>query len=55
LLLDEPDNHLDLDTVSVLEQALKQYTGALIVVSHSKDFIEALDIERSYSLVDGHL
>lgn len=55
LVLDEPDNHLDLDTLTVLEQALKQYTGALMVVSHAQDFIEALDIEHSYALVNGFI
>lgn len=55
LVLDEPDNHLDLDTLAILEQALKKYAGALIVVSHAGDFMKELDIETSYSLVNGHL
>lgn len=54
LVLDEPDNHLDLDTLAILEQALNQYTGALMVVSHAKDFIDALNIEEIYSMVDSY-
>lgn len=54
LVLDEPDNHLDLDTLAILEQALNQYTGALLVVSHAKDFIDALNIEEIYSMVDSY-
>jgi ATP-binding cassette subfamily F protein 3 len=42
LLLDEPTNHLDLDAVIWLEQWLKQYDGALIMISHDRDFLDAV-------------
>lgn len=44
LLLDEPDNHIDLDSLLAVEGMLRKYRGALIVVSHDAAFIEALAI-----------
>lgn len=42
LLLDEPDNHLDLDSKTLLEQALKDYRGTLVLVTHDNAFADAL-------------
>ncbi|HEU6451672.1 MAG TPA: ABC-F family ATP-binding cassette domain-containing protein [Gemmatimonadaceae bacterium] len=46
LVLDEPTNHLDLDALEALESALREYDGALLVVSHDADFLEAIRVER---------
>ncbi len=42
LLLDEPTNHLDLDAVIWLESWLKTYNGMLLLISHDRDFLDAI-------------
>ena len=42
LLLDEPTNHLDLDAVIWLEQWLQRYQGTLMLISHDRDFLDAV-------------
>ncbi|HEU4621592.1 MAG TPA: ATP-binding cassette domain-containing protein [Burkholderiaceae bacterium] len=42
LLLDEPTNHLDLDAIVWLEDWLRRYAGTMIVVSHDRDFLDAV-------------
>ncbi|PNS01015.1 ABC transporter [Petrotoga miotherma DSM 10691] len=50
LILDEPTNHLDILTIESLEQALKEYSGAIIFVSHDQSFIE--NIANKFLLID---
>jgi ATP-binding cassette subfamily F protein 3 len=40
LILDEPTNHLDMRSQEVLQRALKEYTGAYVIVSHNRDFLD---------------
>ena len=50
LLLDEPTNHLDLEAIEAVEAMLSGWDGALLVVSHDADFLEAINIDRRVEL-----
>jgi ATPase subunit of ABC transporter with duplicated ATPase domains len=50
LVLDEPTNHLDIRSLETVERAVAEYDGALLVVSHDADFLEAVRVERRVSL-----
>jgi ATP-binding cassette, subfamily F, member 3 len=54
LLLDEPTNHLDLDAVLWLEAWLQRYSGALLLVTHDRDFLDAV-VTRIVHLDGGKL
>lgn len=54
LILDEPTNHLDLKTKDVLKQALLDYDGTLIVVSHDRDFLDGL-VSKVYEFGGGRV
>ncbi|MGA0604602.1 ABC-F family ATP-binding cassette domain-containing protein [Phenylobacterium sp. VNQ135] len=50
LILDEPTNHLDLDSIGAVEAALSGYDGALLMVSHDADFLQAVGVGRTVGL-----
>lgn len=54
LILDEPTNHLDLRTKDVLKQALQDFDGTLICVSHDRDFLDGL-VSRVYEFGGGRV
>lgn len=54
LILDEPTNHLDLRTKDVLKQALQDFDGTLIVVSHDRDFLDGL-VSKVYEFGHGRV
>lgn len=54
LILDEPTNHLDLDAVEWLESFLADYTGAVLIVSHDRVFLDAV-VTRIAELEEGQI
>ena len=50
IILDEPTNHLDLESLAAVEAALAAYDGALLVVSHDRDFLAAIGVTRELAL-----
>jgi len=50
VLLDEPDNHLDLESQALLAAVLSQYRGSLIVVTHSEPLAQAMLLDRVWAL-----
>lgn len=51
LILDEPTNHLDIVSKEVLQEALKEYSGTVLVVSHDRTFLDGLS-DRIYYIKD---
>ncbi|NED60578.1 AAA family ATPase, partial [Streptomyces sp. SID10244] len=47
LILDEPTNNLDIDTTEELVDAIREWSGALLVVSHDAGFLDAVAIDRT--------
>lgn len=54
LILDEPTNHLDIKTKDVLKQAIKDFDGTVILVSHDRDFLNGL-VEKVYEFGGGRV
>ena len=54
LILDEPTNHLDMRSKDVLKEAIRQFDGTVIVVSHDRDFLDGL-VTRVYEFGGGHV
>lgn len=52
LILDEPTNHLDMRSKDVLKEALKEFDGTVICVSHDRDFLDGL-VDKVYEFGDG--
>ena len=52
LLLDEPTNHMDIKSKDILKQALISYDGALLIVSHDRDFLDGL-VDKFYEFSEG--
>lgn len=55
LILDEPTNHLDILSREVIEEALSQYQGACVIVSHDRFFLKSIGVTRILELKDGEV
>lgn len=54
LILDEPTNHLDMKTKDILKQAIKDFDGTVILVSHDREFLDGL-VEKVYEFGGGKI
>ena len=55
LVLDEPTNHLDLPAIEQLESALASYPGTLLLVTHDRRMLDAVDTNRRIEVADGQV
>ncbi|MEU4324695.1 ABC-F family ATP-binding cassette domain-containing protein [Nonomuraea dietziae] len=55
LVLDEPTNHLDLAAIEQLESALAHYPGTLLLVTHDRRMLEAVQVDRRLRVKDGQV
>ena len=54
LLLDEPTNHLDIESIEWLEEYLRQYKGAIVLISHDRKFLDNVT-DRTVEIMLGHI
>lgn len=52
LLLDEPENHLDIESKELLATAIRSFNGAIILVSHDQYFVKQCNIDREVNITD---
>ncbi|MBP9758990.1 ABC-F family ATP-binding cassette domain-containing protein, partial [Candidatus Dojkabacteria bacterium] len=55
LILDEPTNHLDIKTKEIIENALREYQGAILLVSHDRYFVNSVGMDRVITLEEGKI
>ncbi|PFG34549.1 ABC-F family ATP-binding cassette domain-containing protein [Sanguibacter antarcticus] len=55
LVLDEPTNHLDLPAIEQLEEALESYTGTLLLVTHDRRMLDAVQVNRRWAVAGGRV
>ncbi len=55
LVLDEPTNDLDMDTLDLLQEVLDEYEGTILIVSHDRDFLDKVATSLLYMRGDGNI
>jgi ATPase subunit of ABC transporter with duplicated ATPase domains len=55
IVLDEPTNHLDLPAIEQLEVALEAFAGTLLLVTHDRQLLHAVELTRTVDVVDGNV
>ncbi|PIY17554.1 ABC transporter ATP-binding protein, partial [Candidatus Dojkabacteria bacterium CG_4_10_14_3_um_filter_Dojkabacteria_WS6_41_9] len=55
LILDEPTNNLDIETIATIIESLRAFQGTLIVVSHDIHFLQQVAIDRVYAITNNKL
>ncbi len=55
LILDEPTNHLDIRSKEIIEEAFRNYQGAMLLISHDRYFVENIGVDRTITLEDGEV
>ena len=55
LVLDEPTNHLDLPAIEQLESALDSYPGTLLLVTHDRRMLDAVNVTRRLEVSEGRV
>ena len=55
LVLDEPDNHLDIETKEVIEKSLNESKGTLLLISHDRYFVEMMGVDKVLNLSEGEI
>ncbi|MDO8471430.1 MAG: ABC-F family ATP-binding cassette domain-containing protein [bacterium] len=55
LILDEPTNNIDIETLDIIADALKEFSGALLVISHNIYFLERIYIDRAFIIKEKRL
>ncbi|PCI38721.1 MAG: ABC transporter ATP-binding protein [Thiotrichales bacterium] len=55
LILDEITNNLDLETRNHVIEVLREYPGAILIISHDEDFLQEIGVEKSYKIENGQV